>query len=135
VDLLADTSVAVPAVLTSHSAHDEVDRALGDLRVALAAHGALETYSVLTRLPGDARLHPADASRLLSARFGSPVSLPPDLVPGLVARFAERGIAGGAVYDALIAETAHAFGLRLLTRDTRAAATYARLGVAHEYVG
>jgi hypothetical protein len=29
------------------------------------------TYSVLTRLPGDARLAPADAARLLNARFPS----------------------------------------------------------------
>jgi hypothetical protein len=29
------------------------------------------TYSVLTRLPGDARLGPADAARLLNARFPS----------------------------------------------------------------
>jgi hypothetical protein len=37
--------------------------------VALSGHTLTETYSVLTRLPGDERLAPADAARLLTVRF------------------------------------------------------------------
>ena len=41
----------------------------------LEAADALETYSVLTRLPGDARLLPADAALPLSDHFGPIVTL------------------------------------------------------------
>lgn len=132
---LADTSVVVPAVLTSHEAHVAVDSALGRRIVRLPWHASLESYSVLTRLPGDARLTPADAAQLLSARFGDPVSLPEPAANGLVRELASLGIAGGAVYDALIAVTARTAGATLLTRDRRAAATYALLRVAHRLVG
>lgn len=50
-DLLLDTSVAVPLLLTSHSAHDAVDAALDGRSVALSGHALQETYAVLTRLP------------------------------------------------------------------------------------
>ena len=64
-ELVLDTSVAVPLLVTSHVAHRSVNAALGDRTAALAGHALLETYAVLTRLPGDARLAPADAVRLL----------------------------------------------------------------------
>ena len=131
---LADTSVVVPALLTSHDAHVAVDAALGRRRIRLPLHVAIESYSVLTRLPGDARLRPVDAAELLSVRFGTPIELPPDAGSALVQRFAELSIAGGAVYDALIGITATHVGGTLLTRDRRAAATYGLLGVICSYV-
>jgi hypothetical protein len=36
-------------------------------------HTLAETYSVLTRLPGDARVHPADAVVLIDENFAEPV--------------------------------------------------------------
>jgi predicted nucleic acid-binding protein len=54
---------------------------------------------------------------------------------GLLARAAELGIAGGAVYDALVAETARRAGTTLLTRDRRAIAVYEKIGVTFEFVG
>lgn len=47
---------------------------------------------------------------------------------GLVSRLAPLGIAGGAVYDALIALTASSYELTLLTCDARAAVVYQRVG-------
>lgn len=41
----------------------------------------------------------------------------------------ERGILGGAVYDGLVAMSARAHGLELLSLDRRAAQTYERCGV------
>jgi predicted nucleic acid-binding protein len=41
----------------------------------------------------------------------------------------DRGVAGGAVYDALIAATAVEHGAELLSCDRRAAANYDRYGV------
>jgi hypothetical protein len=40
------------------------------------------------------------------------------------------GIAGGAVYDALVALAAHENGTPLATRDARARGTYDAVGVA-----
>ena len=57
-----------------------------------------------------------------------------DRVRGLLESFAASGIAGGACYDALIAVTAADAGRRLLTRDSRAAATYATLAVPFDVV-
>lgn len=130
----ADTSVAVAALVASHETHEAVMARLARVRVTLPAHAALETYSVLTRLPGDARLVPADAATLVHDRFGAAVALSEQRSIGLVAEFARLDIAGAAVYDALIAATAIDAGATLLTRDRRAAATYLRLEAPHEFV-
>ena len=50
-----DTSVAIPLLVRSHHDHAAVVRWWGGQEVALAGHALAETYSVLTRLPGDAR--------------------------------------------------------------------------------
>ncbi len=131
---LVDTSVAVPAIIASHPAHGMCRHAIAGRDVVLAAHSALETYSVLTRLPGDARLEPADAAMVISELFGSAVALPAKRSVGLVDEFARIGVSASAVYDGLIAVTAASDGRTLLTRDQRAAATYSRVNVAHEFV-
>lgn len=46
-ELLVDTSVAVPLLLTSHEAHGSVSGSVGDRSVALAGHALYETYAVL----------------------------------------------------------------------------------------
>ena len=89
---------------------------------------------MLTRLPGDARLAPRDAGDVLNDRFGAPVPLSESSVVGLIANLVERGIAGGAVYDALIALTALESGAVLMTRDRRAIPTFSTLGVEFELV-
>jgi predicted nucleic acid-binding protein len=72
VTVAVDTSVAVPLLVRSHHDHADVVRWWNGQEIALSDHALAETYSVLTRLPGDARLCPADAARLLNARFTSP---------------------------------------------------------------
>ena len=129
---LADTSVAVPALLASHLAHIQVQDQLGGRVLGLTAHAALETYSVLTRLPGDARLSLDDASTLIAERFDSIIALAADQAPLLIQTLSQKGIGGGAVYDALIGLTAKQAGGTLLTRDSRARATYLAVGVDHE---
>lgn len=103
---LADTSVAVPALQASHVAHAQVQRGIGGRALGLPAHAALETYSVLTRLPGDARLSADDASTLIADRFDPIIALATDAAAHLVRTLAERRISGGAVYDAVIGLTA-----------------------------
>jgi hypothetical protein len=68
-DLLVNTSIAVALTVADHEHHETTLRALGDRRLGLAGHAALETFSVLTRLPPPARRTPATVARLLAADF------------------------------------------------------------------
>jgi len=131
-DVLLDTSVAVPLLVTSHVAHKSVTRLVGDRSAALAGHAVNETYAVLTRLPGDARLAPADAVRLLRDRFESAAVLDAKSARTAPAVLAGAGVAGGAVYDGLVALAARSAGLPLASRDRRALFTYRLLGVSVE---
>lgn len=133
-DLALDTSVAVPFLLRSHVAHDAARQHIGQRRAALTGQSLAETYSVLTRLPGDARVAPVDAARLIESNFDPPVLLDPETTASLPAVLASIGVAGGAVYDALVALAARGAGLRLATRDKRAASTYAAVDVPLELV-
>jgi len=103
--------------------------------VALSGHAVPETYSVLTRLPGDLRLAPADAARLLAERFLEPLLLGPEVAGRLPDVLGPLGIAGGAVYDALVALAAVEHDVDLATRDARARATYETVGARVIVVG
>jgi toxin FitB len=129
VTVALDTSVAVPLLVRSHHDHAAVVRWWNGRDVALAGPALAETYSVLTRLPGDARLAPADAARLLTARFPAPLVLSSSRTRKLPDTLARLGIAGGAVYDALVALAAKEHGAALATRDARARGTYDAVGV------
>lgn len=124
-----DTSVAVPLLIRSHHDHASVMRWWGGQEVALSGHALAETYSVLTRLPGDARLAPADAARLLKTRFATPFLLSTSLARKMPDTLSRLSIAGGAVYDALVALAAKEHGASLATRDERARGTYDAVGV------
>ena len=124
-----DTSVAVPLLVRSHHDHAAVVRWWNGQEVALSGHALAETYSVLTRLPGDARLAPADAARLLDVRFSSPLVLTRSRSRKVPDTLSRLGIAGGAVYDALVALAAKEHGAALATRDARARGTYDAVGV------
>jgi len=126
--LALDTSVAVPLLVQTHRAHDSVVRWWDGREVALSGHAVAETYSVLTRLPGDLRVAPVDAARLLRARFVAHLQLKPRTAARLPELFAELGVAGGAVYDALVALAAVEHDVVLATRDARATATYQAIG-------
>lgn len=124
-----DTSVAVPLLVRSHRHHESVVRWWGNRELALSGHALAETYSVLTRLPGDARLAPADAARLLAVRFGSPILLSRSRSRRLPETLSHLDVAGGAVYDAMVALAAKDGGVSLATRDSRARGTYDMVGV------
>lgn len=126
--LALDTSVAVPLLVRTHRAHEQVVRWWDGREVALAGHAVAETYSVLTRLPADLRVEPADAARLLRERFDPPLLLGPDVAGRIPEVLSELGIAGGAVYDALVALAAVQHRADLATRDLRARSTYEAVG-------
>ncbi len=126
--LALDTSVAIPLLVRTHRQHDAVVRWWNGRDAALSGHALAETYSVLTRLPGDLRLAPADAARLIAERFDAPLVLSARrarLLPEVLGRL---GMAGEAVYDALVALAAVEHGVSLATRDRRAKATYEIVG-------
>jgi predicted nucleic acid-binding protein len=129
VTVAVDTSVAIPLLVRSHQHHAEVARWWAGQELALAGHALAETYSVLTRLPGDARLSAADAARLLDARFATPLTLSGPSAQAVHATLSLLGIAGGAVYDGLVALAAKEHGVPLATRDARARGTYDAVGV------
>ncbi|KDA41363.1 type II toxin-antitoxin system VapC family toxin [Frankia sp. BMG5.23] len=127
--IAVDTSVAVPLLVRSHTHHADVVQWWGGRELALSGHALVETYSVLTRMPGDARLSGPDAARLLDVRFTAPLTLSGPHARKVHATLSHVGIVGGAVYDGLVALAAKEHGLALATRDARARGTYDALGV------
>ena len=102
--------------------------------LAVCGHAWIETYAVVTRLPGAARVSPEDAVRLLASNFSSPLAPDADSLTKAPELFASAGIAGGATYDGWVARAALDNRARLATRDARAEATYRRLGAEIEIV-
>lgn len=128
--IAVDSSVAVAALLTAHASHDQARQLVVASRPRLVAHAAFEAYSVLTRLPLPDRLAPRAARALLDRAFPSnPFVLRAARLRRLLALLAELGIAGGAVYDGLVAGTAKDHGAELVTLDRRAQPTYSAVGV------
>lgn len=133
-EALVDTSVAIALTVTDHAHHEPTFRALGNRRLGLAGHAGFEAFSVLTRLPPPARRTPATVSRLLEASFPHSRFLGADAAAALLGEIHALGIAGGAVYDALVGACAREHGIPLATRDRRALETYRALGVRTELI-
>ena len=116
------------------AAADEIDRRLRARESLVIAVPALaEAYAVLTRLPAPHRLHAADARDVLKVSFvrqGRLVALEPSRYVRLLAQASDRGITGGAFYDALIAACAVKARVRaILTFDIAHFRRYADEGV------
>ena len=69
-------------------------------------------------------------ARLIAHNFPATRFLSDHAAAELLARLGTLGIAGGAVYDALVGAAAVEYGLTLMTRDRRAVDTYRRLDLA-----
>ncbi|MCC7035578.1 MAG: PIN domain-containing protein [Acidobacteria bacterium] len=129
-----DTSVVVAGFATWHEAHASAAAALAR-KPRIPAHVLVESFSVLTRLPPPHRAAPGIVATFLAGRFANPpLVLPASEYLALVKNATAAGLAGGAIYDALIAATVRAAGATLLTRDERARAVYDRLGVRYELI-
>jgi hypothetical protein len=100
----------------------------------LSGNALVETYAVLTRLPGDARLAAADATLLIDENFMEPLLLSTGGVRNAHRELASMSVVGGAVYDGLVALAAREYGAVLATRDARARSTYEALGVNVELI-
>ena len=127
-----DSSVVIAAFATWHEHHAIARKAMAG-RPRLVAHAAVESYSVLTRLPPPHRAHPSIAHAFITERFTEPfLTLSETGYQELLATVAAGQILGGPAYDALIAFTAAEHDATLLSLDQRAAATYQAVGVTVE---
>lgn len=129
-----DTSVVIAAFASWHEGHEQAIEVLA-MGVRLPAHCALESYSVLTRLPPPHRIASTVARDFLMSRFTEPLlSVDPQDHLALLDRLVSEQITGGAVYDGLVALTASRHGARLFSRDRRASRVYEALGIEYELV-
>lgn len=133
--IAVDTSVVVAAFASWHELHEQAVRVVAR-RPLLPAQCACEAYSVLTRLPAPHRVSPEIAIDHLRRQYrGEYIQLGPRALAALLGELAEIGIAGGAVYDALVARAAREGNATLATCDRRALGTYAVLGVDIHPIG
>jgi predicted nucleic acid-binding protein len=124
-----DTSLVVAAFASWHERHEAARRAM-DGGVRLIEHCAIETYSVLTRLPAPHRARGEVVREFLRARFPQPLlRLSARAYREFLFALPDRAVSGGAAYDALVAATAADRGAELLSCDRRAAVIYERYGV------
>jgi predicted nucleic acid-binding protein len=127
-----DSSVVVAAFASWHEHHVIARKAMAS-RPRLVAHAAVESYSVLTRLPPPHRAQPSIVHTFITERFTDPfLTLSQTGYQELLATVAASHILGGPTYDALIAFTAAEHQATLMSLDQRAAATYEAIGVTVE---
>lgn len=126
--ITVDTSMVVAGLASWHEGHDGA-RSILKRQPRLPAHVALETYSVLTRLPPPHRFPGGVVAELLAVQFPEvPLTLPGRRQAELIRGMARSGLTGGAIYDALVAATAKHSGATLVTRDRRARPVYELIG-------
>lgn len=118
--------------VADHDHHEAVAAAVGARRLGLAGHAAFETFSVLTRMPPPTRREPKVVDELIRVSFPASCFLDAAETAALLDRLAGLGIAGGAVYDALVGAVAVSHSLPLATRDERALDVYRTLDVEIE---
>jgi len=127
-----DSSVVIAAFASWHEHHAVARKALAS-RPRLIAHAAVESYSVLTRLPPPHRASPDIVHAFITGRFTEPFLILSETgYQELLATVAAGQILGGPGYDALIAFTAAEHHATLMSLDQRAAATYETAGAQVE---
>lgn len=126
--VLFDTSSLVAAMVEGHPAHDValpwLQRAKAKTHTGMiAAHTLAELYAIFTRLPVNPRISPAVALQLIRSNIlgtCTVVALSGDDYVSLIDHLAGLGIAGGAVYDALLLHAAWKAGVdQVVTLNAR----------------
>jgi len=127
VKALFDTSVLVAALVRAHPESDRCRPWLakvrkGEVDLVLAAHSLAELHTTLTTLPVKPRISPRTALRLSEENGLRPrprglaevVALTADDYVAAIEAATELSLAGGILYDKLIAETAEKAGVDAL---------------------
>jgi predicted nucleic acid-binding protein len=130
-----DSSVTIAAAAPWHAAHEAAMTALTADDASLISHVAFETTAALSRMPEGQRLSPAVVLEWLQLRFGSRwLALPAAATRRGLRIAVDKGIRGGALYDALIGATALHHRHTLISADQRAGPVYSALGVDVVYI-
>ena len=110
---LFDSSVLIAAIVEPHPMHTRAFPWLkkaktGSFDWVVASHSITEIYSVLTTLPLSPKISPAAAWRLIYENIPKQIitSLTTSEYLSTIKILSESGLAGGIVYDALIAKAA-----------------------------
>jgi predicted nucleic acid-binding protein len=103
-----DTSVLVPVFLGDHPNHAaslDIFTKFGKNQACCGAHSLAEVYSTLTRMPGKLRVSGEQVMLFIGniRERLTVVSLDADDYASALEKFAALGVAGGAIYDALLA--------------------------------
>jgi len=108
VKIAFDTSVLVAAAVAGHPRHQDAALLLQFARNQehdgfLGTHALAELYSVLTKLPLEQRIAPAEALALIQALRDFLAAVPCDEASyeAAIRRCAERNLGSGVVFDAL----------------------------------
>ena len=112
--ILFDTSILIAALVESHPMHGRAFPWLKKAKtkafeMVVAGHTLAELYAVLSTLPIKPRIVPAVAWRLICENVeatGKIISLTPAEYWTVIKQVSQSGLAGGIIYDALIAEVA-----------------------------
>jgi predicted nucleic acid-binding protein len=132
--IVPDSSVLIAALASHHAAHERAVDAVGDVP-RLIIHVAFETASVLSRMPEGQRMDARFVLDALEREFPEPwLALDRDAQRSCLRRAVDGGLRGGALYDALIAATAHEHGATLLSADRRAREAYEAMGADVSYL-
>jgi predicted nucleic acid-binding protein len=119
---LLDTSVLVAGHLPTHPHFTDASRWIlsamrGGFELVVSSHSLAEVYAVLTRLPATPRITPQAAWQLLENNVlscAAVMALQGHHYRELIERAANNGLAGGVVYDAIIAKAAETAGVDYL---------------------
>lgn len=124
--IAVDSSVVIAGLLSWHEFHPRavhaLENAIAGRRLLIPLPVLVESYSVLTRLPSPHRLRPEIARELLHDSFAGArvVGLPPRRAWKFLLDCVSSAVAGGRVYDAVIASAAiEARARELLTFNPR----------------
>ncbi len=109
--VLLDSSVLIAGSLQTHGDHQRsidwmVKARTGQIEAIVSAHTLAEVYSVLTRMPPPLRISPAAALQIIERNILSlmeVIALTGQEYADLIRYLSRIGIAGGAVYDGIIA--------------------------------
>ncbi len=116
--IFCDTSVLVAGCVRLHPhfsyARPVLEAAHGKRGdYVIAAHSVAEVYSVLTNLPLQPRIVPAEARLIIETNIlpcFRRITTTAKMYDAAVLRCAEQGLSGGIVYDALLLECARSAG-------------------------
>ena len=126
--MLFDTNVLIAGLVQPHQFHDRswpwMQRVHhGEIEMLVSAHSLAELYSNLTKLPGTPRLSPQAVGDMIAKSVeahATLVALDASDYSGAIRRMAKLGLAGGVIYDGLIAWAAEKAGVdHLLTLNPR----------------